>query len=223
MISVQEAATRLQVTPQRVLVMLQQSLLVGQQIGKIWTVDEASVAARVGTSVGAGRPLAPRTARALIDAMTDPDTAVLRSRDRNFLVRSDAMMIATKIRQACHITRYSSRWAEKVAEHLNLTGDSAVNRIAVEAGSQILPDKRAIHGYVRSDDELRTLIRDARLVEDSAGAVHVYSFKDDVFPWEQTPLALVAVDCALSMRARVKSAGLAALERMQTSWVSSTS
>jgi hypothetical protein len=133
------------------------------------------------------------------------------------------MMIATKIRQACRITRYSSRWMERVAEHLDLTGDSAVNRIATAAGSQLLQVEPAIHGYVRDENERSMLIRDARLVEDSAGAVHVYSFKDDVFPWEQTPLALVAVDCALSMRTRVKSAGCAALERMQTSWVSSTS
>lgn len=222
MISVQEAATRLRVSPQRVLVMLQQNLLAGQRVGRAWILDESSVAARAAAATKAGRPLTTRTARALIDALTNPD-APLTARDRNLLVHSDAMMIATKIRHACRITRYSSRWMEKVAEHLDLTGDSAVNRIATDAGSQLLQVEPAIHGYVRDENERSMLIRDARLVEDVAGAVHVYSFKDDVFPWEQTPLALVAVDCALSMRARVKSAGLAALERMQTSWVSSTS
>lgn len=216
-ISTTEAARRLQVSPQRVLSLLHDEQLAGRLVGRMWLVDETSVATRAALGMSAGRPWTAATIRRIVDAFSDGGR--LGKRDTGLVMRTSAEGLAAKMGQAITVRRYSTKWMERVAEHLTLTGASAIDRITTEPGRQLHAGARGLHGYVRNGDAFRTLTSAARLVEDSTGDVFVYRIHDDVFPWAETPVALVAADCVRSTSTRVRSVGVDALQGMRAQWL----
>lgn len=216
-ISTTEAARRLQVSPQRVLSLLHDEQLEGRRVGRTWLVDETSVAARASLGVSAGRPWTAATIRRIIGALSDGGR--LGTRDTGLIMRTSTDELAAKIGQAITVRRYSTKWMERVAEHLSLTGESAIDRITTEPGRQLHAGARGLHGYVRNGGSLRALTSAARLVEDSTGDVFVYRIRDDAFPWQETPVALVAADCFRSTSTRVRSVGIDALGQMRAQWL----
>jgi len=219
-ISTNEAARRLRVTPQRVLAMLHDELLTGRQVGRTWLVDEASVAARASLPASAGRPWTTATVHRVIDALSDGRK--LSQRDTALVRRTDAGELAVKVGQAITVRRYATKWRERVDAHLILTGESALDRITAEPGRNLHATVRGIHGYVHNADAFNTLATTARLVEDSTGDVFIYRIRDDLFPWTEAPIALVAADCVRSASTRVRSAGLEALQQMREQWLTNT-
>lgn len=218
-ISTKEAARRLRVTPQRVLAMLHDELLVGRQVGRTWLVDEASVAVRASLGASAGRPWSMATMRRVIDALSDGTQ--LSQRDTALVRRTDVEEIAAKVGQAIIVRRYSTKWMERVTEQLALTGESEIDRIIATASRNLHATAPDIHGYVHDDDALEALVATARLVDDSTGNVFIYRIRDSAFPWTETPVALVAADCARSTTTRVRSAGIEGLQQMREQWLKS--
>lgn len=218
-ISTKEAARRLQVSPQRVLSLLHDEQLAGRRVGRTWLVDETSVAARASLGISAGRPWTPATIRRIIDALSDGGR--LSKRDTGLVMQASAEELAAKIGQAVTVRRYSTRWTERIPEHLTLTGENAIDRITTEPWRQLHAGARGLHGYVHNEDAFRTLAAAARLVEDSTGDVFVYRIRDDVFPWPETPVGLVAADCFRSTSTRVRSVGVDALLKMRAQWLTS--
>lgn len=219
-ISTKEAAKRLQVSPQRVLVMLRDGQLTGRQLGRTWLVDEASVTARLTLSTPAGPPWSMTTIVRILDALSGHRP--LPPRERSLVERLDAEELAAKVGQAVVVRRYTTRWPEDVAQHLALTGESAIERIAREPSPKLHASFHGAHGYARRPDAMQLLEHAARLVPDPDGMVFVYTFKTREFPWEHTPAALIATDCARSLATRVRSVGLTALEEMRHGWLQST-
>lgn len=155
--------------------------------------------------------------RRIMGALSDGGR--LGTRDTGLIMRTSTDELAAKIGQAITVRRYSTKWMERVAEHLTLTGESAIDRITTEPGRQLHAGARGLHGYVRSGGSLRALTSAARLVEDSTGDVFVYRIRDDAFPWQETPVALVAADCFRSTSTRVRSVGIDALGQMRAQWL----
>lgn len=216
-ISTKEAARRLRVTPQRVLAMLGDERLVGRQVGRTWLVNEASVAARASLAASAGRPWSTATMRRVIDALSDGKR--LGQRDTALIRRTSADELATKVGQTVIVRRYSTKWIERAAEQLVLTGESEIGRITTEPSRNLHAAAHGIHGYVLDGDALDALVTTARLVDDSTGNVFIYRIRDHAFPWKETPVALVAADCARSTTTRVRSAGVEAIQRMREQWL----
>lgn len=105
-------------------------------------------------------------------------------------------------------------------ERLHLTAESALQRLTTETGESLAGQSPEIHGYPR-DTSMEDLIDDAMLVRSDEGTVHVYQFRDGLFPWEETPAALIAADAARSDSSRVHAAGIDALEKKRTKWLAS--
>lgn len=218
-ISTKEAARRLGVTPQRILTMLRDEQLTGRRIERTWLIDEASVIARSALTSMPGRPWSAQTTLRIIGALSNRQP--LSTRDAGALSRLNADGVAAKIAQAVIVRRFSTRWIEEVPQYLSLTGETAIDRITLDPWRQLHPAFHAVHGYPRRGEETRNVVRRARLVEDPAGAVHLYEFEGIDFPWDETPKALIAVDCSRSTATRVRSAGLDALAEMKARWSSS--
>ena len=218
-ISTKDAALRLQVSPQRVLVMLRDGQLTGRKVGSTWLVDEASVTARVALNASAGPPWTTKTTMRILDALSDQRP--LAPRERALVQRLEPIDLATKIAQATTVRRYTTRWMEDVPSHLELTGESAIDRITPEPWQKLHVSFHAVHGYLRDAENLHLVERAARMVPDSEGAVFVYAFKGASFPWTRTPVALVATDCVRSTSTRVRSTGLTALREMREQWLQS--
>lgn len=216
-ISTKDAALRLQVSPQRVLVMLREGQLTGRRVGSTWLVDEASVTARIALNASAGPPWTTKTTVRILDALSDQRT--LAPRERALVRRLEPVDLARKIAQAITVSRYTTRWMEDVPSHLELTGESAIGRITPEPWQKLHSSFHAVHGYVRDAESIHRVERAARMVPDSEGAVFVYSFKGSSFPWSRTPVALIAADCMRSTSTRVRSAGLTALGEMRQQWL----
>lgn len=216
-ISTKEAARRLQVSPQRVLSLLHNELLIGRQVGRTWLVDEASVAARASLASSAGRPWTTATVRRVVDALSEGRR--LKKRDAGLVARTNAEGLAVRIGQAVTVHRYSTKWMERVVERLTLTGESAIDRITTEPWRNLHAKAYGIHGYVRGDDTLDSIVAAARLVEDSTGDVFIHRIRDDSFSWPHTPTALVAADCFRSTSTRVRSVGAEALSQMREQWL----
>ena len=219
-ISTKEAARRLGVTPQRVLRMLRDQQLTGRRIERTWLVDEASVIARSTLTSMPGRPWAIQTTLRIIWALSNRQP--LGARDAGALSRLSTDGVAAKIAQAVSVRRFSTRWIEDVPQYLSLTGESAIDRITSNPWRQLHPTLHSVHGYPRRGEELRDVVRRARLVENPEGDVHLYEFEGIDFPWDETPTALIAVDCSRSTAVRVRSVGLDALAEMKVRWSSST-
>lgn len=134
-------------------------------------------------------------------------------------MRTSAEELAGTIGQAITVRRYSTKWMERVTEHLTLTGEGAIDRITTKPGRQLHAGARGLHGYVRNGDAFHTLTSAARPVEDSTGDAFVYRIRDDAFPWQETPVALVAADCFRSTSTRVRSVGIDALHGMRAQWL----
>lgn len=219
-ISTKEAARRLQVSPQRVLSLLHDQQLAGRLVGRTWLVDETSVATRALLGISAGRPWTGATVRRIVDALSNG--ARLSARDASLVKRTSAEELAAKIGQTIIVRPYSTKWKERAIDHLTLTGESATDRIAAGPGRRLHASAGGLHGYVRSEDAFHALMASARLVEDPTGDVLVYRIRDDVFPWSETPAALIAADCFRSTSTRVRSVGIDALQQMRTQWLTST-
>lgn len=213
-----EAAERLGITPRRVLQLLSQRALDGHQVQRDWLVSAASVQQRKTLTTARGRPMAPQTARELVDAL---DSGTHLSARRGDLLRSrDADALSSAIGHAVSVMTFMARDPQLALEHLHLTAESALHRLTTGAGESLAGQPHQIHGYPR-DTSLEDLIDDAMLVHSEEGTVHVYQFRDGQFPWAETPAVLIAVDAARSVSARVRAAGIDALESRRNEWLAS--
>lgn len=211
-----EAARRLGVTPRRIVQLLNQRLLDGRQVQRDWMVSAASVRQREALTTARGRPLTPQTARALIEALNNGTSLPAR---RGSLLRSrNAELLSSAIAHTVSIETFMTRDPQLVLERLNLTAESALQRLTTGVGESLAGQPQEIHGYPR-DASMEELIDDAMLVRSDEGTVHVYQFRDGLFPWEETPTALIAVDSARSASSRVRAAGIDAFETKRTEWL----
>ncbi|WKK72353.1 hypothetical protein Q0F99_05085 [Rathayibacter oskolensis] len=99
------------------------------------------------------------------------------------------------------------------------TGESAIARLSARAGEGLVGQAKRLHGYPRgmTYDEL---VDHAMLVrDDETGGITLHRFVDEIFPWSETPAALIAIDSARDGQARVRMAGLDAVERLRNSWL----
>lgn len=213
-----EAAQRLGITPRRVVQLLSQRVLDGHQVQRDWLVSASSVQQRRTLTTARGRPMTSQTARALIDAL---DSGTRLPARRGDLVRNrDAEVLSSAIAHAVSIETFMARDPQLAVEHLHLTAESALHRLTTGAGESLAGQPHQIHGYPR-DTSLEDLIDDAMLVHSEEGTVHVYQFRDGQFPWDETPAVLIAVDASRSVSARVRAAGIDALESRRNEWLAS--
>lgn len=211
-----EAAQRLGITPRRVVQLLNQRFLDGRQVQRDWMVSEASVRQREALTTARGRPMTPLTARTLIEALENGTR--LSARRRSLLHSRNAELLSSAIAHAVSVETFITRDPQIVLERLHLTAESALQRLTTGAGESLAGRPHEIHGYPR-DASMEELIDDAMLVRSDEGAVHVYQFRDGLFPWEETPTALIAVDSARSTSSRIRAAGIDALEAKRTEWL----
>lgn len=213
-----EAAQRLGITPRRVVQLLNQRLLDGRQVQRDWLVSATSVRQREAVTTARGRPMTPQTARALIEALDNGTSLPARRGD---LMRSrNAELLSSAIAHAVSVETFMTRNPQLVLERLYLTAESALQRLTTGAGESLAGQSQQIHGYPR-DSSLEDLIDDAMMVRSDEGTVHVYQFRDGLFPWEETPAAMIAVDSARSASSRVRAAGIEALEKKRDQWLAS--
>jgi len=211
-----EAARRLGISSRRVVELLRHGLLDGRQVHTEWLVSEASVGSRTRAGRSNGRPLTPATTRAVVQALSGEGT--LGSRHRSLVTDRDVLSLASALSRPVRVDRYAVRDLDLVRPRLRPTGEDALDRIVEAPVAALAGVSRSVHGYLR-DVDLADLVDDVGLVPADDGAVHIHRFRDDVFPWHDVPRALVAVDAARSEAARVRAAGLDALERMRSSWL----
>lgn len=216
-ITTSEAARRLGVSSERVGQMLRSGELRGRQLDdrNTWLVSLASVQDRARVDVGRGRPWADHTVASVIAALSDGSQVDAKTHQR--LRNTSVEQLWRKIAQAVTVRRYRTRNTEIARPHLALTGESAIDRI----GEKLVGESRVLHGYLREID-LEDLIDDAGLVEDGDGNLAIHELRASEPKWahgSHAPRALIAVDCAREPSARVRSAGLRALEDMRMHWL----
>jgi hypothetical protein len=121
-----------------------------------------------------------------------------------------------KISQLVSLRRFSTRRIERVLPHLALTGASGVERL----GEHLTGGSRTVEGYVRGVG-LDELMDEARMIDDPEGAVIVHEarFWKPEHDSEETPLALVSVDCARSAVSRVNRVGVRELTKLRGQWL----
>ena len=211
-----EAAKRLGLTRRRVLSMLRSGELQGRRIGDTWLVERHTVLSRELLGSAPGRPLSPNTTRAILDALSTG--ARLTERHAGLVRSRETSALASSLARSVVVLRFASRDVERAAALLNPTAESALDRIVDDVNGRLAGHGRDTHGYPKGLT-LEELIDEALLVPDAEGAVRVYRFRDEVFPWGETPRALVAVDATRSEKARVRAAGLDALHQMRGAWL----
>lgn len=212
-----EAARRLGVSSRRVVDMLTSEQLAGEKIHRSWLVSATAVDERGRLTHAPGRPISAATARALISALTDGSR--LTPRQEAIIRRRSAEQLVAAVSRSVRIERFATRRPELAADHLHPTGETAIARLGPDAGEALVGQGKHTHGYPRgmSYDEL---VDHAMLVrDDENGRIVLHRFDDDIFPWRETPSALVAIDAARDDQARVRTAGLAAVERSRNSWL----
>ncbi|MWV57777.1 helix-turn-helix domain-containing protein [Rathayibacter sp. VKM Ac-2754] len=216
-VTTDEAARRLGVSPRRVVDMLTTGQLAGEKVHRSWLVSAAAVDEREHLSHAPGRPVSAVTARALVTALSDGSR--LTSRQEALIRRRTTEQLVTAVSRSVRIERFATRRPELAAEHLHLTGESAIARLGAHAGEALVGQAKQTHGYPRgmTYDEL---VDHAMLVpDDENGRVVLHRFDDEIFPWPETPRALIAIDAARDDQARVRTAGLDAVERLRSSWL----
>ncbi|MGX9346686.1 helix-turn-helix domain-containing protein [Microbacterium sp. KNMS] len=219
-VTTDEAAIRLGVSRRRVIEMLHAGDLAGRQVHRTWLVDLASVRDRQLIGSSGGRPLSQTSARDVIDFLSfGARTSGASRKARNSAVHRSTAGLVAVLSQAVVVRRYDSRHSAQLAEHLHLTGESALDQIIEAPGANLIGRTRAIQGYPRGTT-LEELTDEFLLIPDSDGEIAIHAFRDGEFPWASTPPALIAVDAARSPRARVREAGLRALEEMRERWAS---
>lgn len=215
-VSTGEAAQQLGVTPRRIVQLLNQRALDGHRVQRDWLVSASSVRQRQALTAARGRPMTSQTARALIDALDGDGNLPAR---RTGLVRTrDAELLSSAIAHAVIVDTFMTRDPQLAHERLHLTSESALEQITSDPGENLAGTSREIHGYLRTSS-LEDLIDDAMLVRNDEGVVHIYRFRDDVFPWDETPATLIAVDAARSASSRVRAAGVQAIESKRARWL----
>lgn len=215
-ITTDEAAERLGVSRRRVIEMLQAGDLVGRRVHRTWVVDLASVQDKIVSRGAGGRPLSPATVRAIIEMLSTGGAENMRKL-RTAVMHRPSPELAASLAQAVEVRRFETRRPEIAAQHLHLTGESALESLTDGLGQDLVGQSGEVHGYRRTIS-LDDLIDEAMLVPNAAGMVAIYSFRDGRFPWDRTPRGLIAVDASRSRRARVRDSGLRALEQMRAGW-----
>lgn len=218
-VTTDDAAERLGVSRRRVVEMLRLGELAGKRVHRTWIVDLASVQDKVLTRGTGGRPLSAESARTIIELLSFGGSGDKKKLRNKAMLRSTPSFAAA-LAQAVVVRRFETRRPELAAPHLHPTGESALDALTEGLGEELVGSSRAIHGYLR-DISLDELIDEAMLVPSGSGDVAVYGFRDGVFPWDDTPRALIAVDASRSRYARVRDAGLRALDHMRSPWVDS--
>ena len=210
-----EAAERLGVSTRRVVQLLRHGGLEGEQVHRTWLVSVSSVAERELSGSARGRPTRPATARALVDALSTG--GVLNPRHARLIHSRSADDLARLIVQSRRVEVFATRDVSLALPLLALTGESACDRLVEDPAAVLTGRSHITAGYprgVRIDD----LVSDALLVPDPQGSVRLHVFEDGVFPWPETPIALVAADAMRSATARVRDTGRDALTRMMSGW-----
>ena len=211
----EEAAGRLGVSTRRVVQLLRQGTLGGEQVHRTWLVSVAAVAERELSGSAHGRPLRPSTARALVDALSAG--AGLTTRHARLVRSKTPEELGRLITGTRHVESFATRDIEALVPSLALTGESACERLDDDSAARLTGRAAVIAGYPRGisfDD----LVAEALLVPDPTGIVRLHLFEDGIFPWAEAPTALVAADAMRSATARVRDAGREALARMMSGW-----
>ncbi|MFG6504047.1 helix-turn-helix domain-containing protein [Microbacterium sp. P05] len=216
-ITTDEAAERLGVSRRRVVEMLNSGELLGRHIHRTWAVDLGSVQHKELTRGNGGRPLSVASTRTMIDVLSTGSCGDARKL-RNTAMHRPVSVFASALAQAVTVDRYETRQPPLAAELMHLTGESAFDEIVSDPGERLAGLSRTVHGY-RRVASMEELIDEARLVPNAEGNVYLHTFRDDVFPWKRAPRALIAVDATRSTNARVRGAGLEALEQMRNRWL----
>jgi hypothetical protein len=223
-ISVREAARRLGISERRTREMLRGRELVGRQIdGHIWQIDAASVQDRARVDAGNGRPWADHTVEAIVEALSDRTKIDPKSAQR--LRRTETNQLWRKIAQAFTVHRFNARNLDTLRPHMALTGESAMEQI----GERLVGQARSLHGYLHGMS-LEEFIDESGLVVAGDGNLAIYllrsgGVRDGAAPWigdEYARRALIAVDCARSATARVRSTGVRALDDMRNMWLATS-
>ena len=216
-VTTEEAARRLGVSTRRVVDMLTSKQLAGQKVHRSWLVSAAAVDERERLQHSHGRPVKAATARAVIGALSE--RTALPGRQQAIVRHRAAEQLAAALGRSVRVERFATRSPELAAEHLHFTGENALAQIVDHAGDALAGQAWQLHGYPKGM-AYEELVDHAMLVHDDENPrVVLYRFEDEIFPWDSTPPALVAVDAARSEVSRVRAAGLEALERMRSRWL----
>ena len=210
-LSVPEAAARLQVNTARVRAMIAAGLLAATKIGNRWVVSAASVEQRQRSAIDAGRPLTARRAWGLLFLASGLRPAWLSpsevSRLRGWLKaeRLRALVPRLRTRAVVHALRGHPSELRRLAPAVVRTGASA----AVGHDVDLVPPGDLLDGYVRRKDLPGLLKR--HTLEASARPNVVLRAVEGPWPFERgatvAPVAVVAADLLDSADARERRAG----------------
>lgn len=218
-IPVAEAASRLKISPRRLRALIEQGELGAEKVGRQWLVSAADVVRYQGLRPGAGRPLSPRRAWALLFLLSGERPAWVGPRDRSELrhhlqPRSPAHLVASVRRRAkLHPLRVHPGDLRRlrVSERLILSGASAASEYRLD-----LHAPGVVEAYV-SAQNLRELAGDFAFAPSEAANVLLRSV-DASWPFDEglrlAPAAAVAVDLLEAQDERSRAAGHELLERL---------
>jgi excisionase family DNA binding protein len=219
LMSVSEVAGELAVSPRRVRQMLADGLLRGEQVGRAWIVDRASVREAQLREFPVGRPWSARSAWGLLGLANDEDpdlSPVERSRANRRLEEG----------LENHVDKLRSRAQERrFYAHPSVLGRLAGHAAVVRSGVSAVAEYRvdlvpgeAVEGYI-FESALDGLVREFSLDADWDRPNLILRVVDDeVWPFaagqKVAPLPVVAVDLLESSDERSRRAGRLLLKRL---------
>jgi excisionase family DNA binding protein len=217
-LSVPEAAARLQVNAARVRALISANELAATKVGSRWLVSATSVEERRRSAFRAGRPLSPRRAWGLLllasgvrPAWLDPPEV---SRLRGWLKADRLRALAPRLRTRAvvHALRAHPSELKRLAPAVVLAGISA----AAGHNVDLVPPSDLLDGYVRRKDLPGLLKR--HTLEPSSRPNVVLRVVEGPWPFERgatvAPMAVVAADLLESADARERRAGAELLGRL---------
>ena len=222
LVSSVEAAEKLQLTRQRVAMLLRNGQLIGEQTARgQWLINSRSINEYQARKSGPGRPWSAETSWALLaeldghrsSTLTSSTAARVRSRIRD----TEAAELARKVATRTVARSFAADDRKKTAADLILTGRSAAEQI----GTDLVRQDRVVEGYLRDVSEtIEAFARRHLLVPDADGDVTIFERPAcALFDDGRAGDAVVAADLARSTDTRERSAGLGALEKARQEWL----
>lgn len=170
-VSVQDAAKRLSVSPQRVRALAAAGRIPARKLGRAWAIDVDLVSRGHVGGRARGRPLSARSSWAILDMLAGKEPAGLSRSER---IRARARLAAIAGSAPGDLSARAD--VARFVVHRGLSGRLAHDSRLVLGGASAASDYRAdlvaleeVEGYVRAED-LQQLVSDYALMPLSAGA-----------------------------------------------------
>lgn len=227
LISVREAAERLDVVPQRVRAMITDGRLPAQRVGRQYVLDAAVVDRFSREQRMPGRPLNSANAWALLAVLAGlPEERALsdrpmrsRKRVKSLLGEGAEAVVSALLRSQPRAALHP--WRVLPSDVDRLLGEPRLIKTGLSANARGIdvryqPRRDGIDAYVSRSD-LRGLERELRPIENSADAnllLRVPEGADWILGESVAPLAVVGADLLALDDARVARAGRNAIERL---------